>query len=243
MNKKLIIVLISVALLLSLTVGGVFIYLNIYYAADEDAMEAYAPIDAIEPTVGRDGEIAFIPDDIVAGFIFYPGGKVEARAYYPFMQYCAELGILAVLVPMPYNLAVFDSNAAMDVKDNYPDVLRWYIGGHSLGGAMAASCIDSNPYDFGGLVLLGAYSTADISDLDISVLSVYGSEDGVMNREKYEASRVNLPQNFTEIVLEGGNHSGFAVYGEQSGDGAAYIPKSDQMASTAFEIYALMLTI
>jgi pimeloyl-ACP methyl ester carboxylesterase len=54
------------------------------------------------------------------------------------MQACAERGILCVLLRMPGNLAVLDENAADGVAADYPEIDRWYIGGHSLGGAMAA---------------------------------------------------------------------------------------------------------
>jgi hypothetical protein len=240
--KKIHIVLISIAVVLALLIGGCATFLLTYYAAIDDAVEASAPIDAVEPTVGAYGEIAFIPEEIKTGFIFYPGGRVEAEAYYPFMQYCAEMDILAVLVPMPFNLAVFDIDAAIRIKANYQQVDKWYIGGHSHGGSMAAICVENNPTDFLGLVLLGAYSANDISNLDVDVLSIYGSEDGVMNKDKYEQCRKNLPSDFSEVVIEGAHHAGFGVYGAQFGDGIAYITNIDQIMTTAVEIYTFMLT-
>lgn len=40
---------------------------------------------------------------------------------------------------MPFNLAVLDSSAADGVINEFTNIQNWYIGGHSLGGAMAAS--------------------------------------------------------------------------------------------------------
>ena len=119
------------------------------------------------------------------------------------------------------------------IREQFPEVERWYIGGHSLGGAMAATYLSEHTEDFDGLILLGAYSTADLSESGLSVLSVYGSEDQVMNLEKYELNKVNLPENFTEIILEGGCHACFGMYGAQAGDGVPTLKDEEQILSTA----------
>ena len=109
-----------------------------YYRANNEAISAFLPQGTTwkeEP----DGKIVFEPEGATKGFIFYPGGKVEYTAYIPLMQACAEEGILCVLVEMPFHLAVFDVNAADGIQKEYPEIEEWYIGGHSLGGSMAAS--------------------------------------------------------------------------------------------------------
>ena len=95
---------------------------------------------------------------------------------------------------------------------------------------MAASYLDSHP-ELEGIILLGSYSTADIGDE--RALSIYGSNDSVMNRDKYEQYRSNLPSELTEIVIEGGNHAYFGMYGEQKGDGKASISATEQISITA----------
>ena len=57
---------------------------------------------------------------------------------------------------------------------------------------------------------------------------VYVSEDGVLNRKKYEADRTNLPQATTETVIDGGCHAGFGSYGAQKGDGTPAISAEEQ---------------
>ena len=101
---------------------------------------------------------------------------------------------------------------------------------------MIASHISDKDEVYSGLVLLGSYSTADLSGLNISVLSLYGSEDGVMNREKYEENKVNLPSGFTEIIIEGGCHAYFGMYGEQDGDGEPALTPAEQISFTAEKI-------
>lgn len=225
-------ILICVFLVLGLIIGACGLYLADYYKADEAAIEAF-----LTDRGRTEGKFTVMgPDNAEAGFIFYPGGKVEHTAYLPLMQACAEQGILCVLVEMPYRLAVLDIDAAGEIPQKYPQVQRWYIGGHSLGGSMAASYLSDHMDDFNGLVLLGAYSTADLSNGKIDVLSIYGSEDRVMNRKKYESNQANLPSDFSQVIIEGGCHAYFGMYGHQDGDGTPTISNEEQILLTAKEI-------
>ena len=229
----------SVILCLASIVGACAIYLGDYYLANHEAIGAFLPQGTTwkeEP----DGTIVFEPEGATKGFIFYPGGKVEYTAYIPLMQACAEKGILCVLVEMPFNLAVLDVNAADGIQEEYPEIEEWYIGGHSLGGSMAASYLADHVEDYEGLILLSSYSTADLSDTNLAVLSIFGSEDRVMNREKYEESKSNLPSNFTEYIIDGGCHAYFGMYGAQDGDGEPTVTNEEQIRLTVEHIVKIM---
>ena len=239
-NKRKIIIAATIVLVIAAIVGACAIYLGDYYRSDIDAIQTFLPQGSgweEQP----DGTIVFEVEDATKGFIFYPGGKVEYTAYIPLMQELSEHGVTCVLVEMPFNLAVLDRNAADGIQKEYPEIEDWYIGGHSLGGSMAASYAASHTDDYAGLVLLGAYSTADLSASNLDVLSVYGSEDKVMNREKYDNSKTNLPADFTEVVLEGGCHASFGMYGAQDGDGIPSITNEEQIALTADAIVKMMM--
>jgi hypothetical protein len=236
-HKKFIIWIVSIITVISLCFGAFAIYVNDYYRADPKAISAFVTVDniAIEK---RDDTTVYAPENATNGFIFYPGGKVEHTAYEPLMKACADKGILCVLVEMPFNLAVFDVNAANGIVEMYPEIKNWYIGGHSLGGSMAAAYIADNTDDFKGLILLGSYSATDLSETELKVLSIYGSEDLVLNRDKYNENKINLPKGFTEIVIDGGCHAGFGVYGAQDGDGTPTITSREQITITADKISA-----
>lgn len=207
------------------------------YLADETALAAMTQVDDAVRTVEVSGRtIAFIPAEPKAGLIFYPGGKVQPEAYAPLMRACAERGMLCVLVKMPGNLAVLSPNAADGIASRYPQVDSWFIGGHSLGGAMAASYAAKHADELNGLILLAAYSTADLREMPLRVLSVYGSEDGVLNRASYAKNRANLPEGFTEVVLAGGCHAYFGSYGAQKGDGTPTLSSGEQIRQTAAQI-------
>ena len=173
-KRKTFIILISALLTLAIIIGTCAIYLGDYYRADEGAIAVFNAEENITVTVSDNGNVIFEPENATRGFIFYPGGKVEHRAYEPLLAELAREGVLCVIVKMPFNLAVLDINAADGIQDEYPEVEEWYIGGHSLGGSMAASYLEKNAEDYEGLILLGSYSTADLSDTDLKVLSIYG---------------------------------------------------------------------
>ena len=239
-KRKVFIIVTSIVLVIAVLVGACAAYLGDYYKADDEAIGAFLPQGSTwkeEPG----GYIAFEPDGALTGLIFYPGGKVEHSAYIPLMQACAEKGILCIIAEMPFNLAVFDINAADGIQEEYPQIENWYIGGHSLGGSMAAAYLEKHTDEYEGLILLGSYSTADISDDGLEVLSIYGSEDQVLNREKYNDSIGNLPQDFKEIVIEGGCHAYFGMYGAQDGDGSPSISNSEQILQTAEYIAQMIL--
>lgn len=163
-KRKVFIPIISVLLVAIVLFGASAWYVNDYYRADTEAIELFAAKRSISREIQDDNTIIFAPEDATTGFIFYPGGKVEYSAYMPLLQECAKQGIMCVLVEMPFNLAVLDINAADGIQDQYPQISDWYIGGHSLGGSMAASYLEKNIDDYEGFVLLGSYSTANLSD-------------------------------------------------------------------------------
>jgi len=156
------------------------------------------------------------------------------------MHALAEEGVLCVVPKMPLRLAVLDMSAADGIAEQYPGITHWAIGGHSLGGAMAASCAAKHAEEFDALVLLAAYSTAELPE-DLSVVSIYGDADGVMNREKYAEYRANLPEQTAEVVIPGGNHAQFGDYGPQKGDGEAAISPQEQLVRTLQAVLPVLL--
>ncbi len=235
-KKRLIIWLSSVLSVIVLLVLACGLYLSDYYRADKSAIAAFSYSENITKIQIDKNAVAYVPQTASAGLIFYPGGKVEYSAYEPLMMKLAENGIMSVLIEMPFNLAVFDINAAEGIREEFPEVQNWYIGGHSLGGSMAASYVANRTADFDGLILLASYSTADISKSELNVISIYGSEDKVMNAEKYQKYKSNLPTDFTEQIIEGGCHAYFGVYGSQDGDGVPTLSNAEQISLTVDNI-------
>lgn len=167
------------------------------------------------------------------GIIFYPGGKVEYTAYIPLLAQLAEQGYDCYLPKMPCNLAVFGINKADKIIATHTDVKKWYIAGHSLGGAMASSYASKNSDKLAGIIFLGAYPASDLSQTKLAMLSIVGTKDQVVNRDKLESSKSNAPKDAKYHTLEGGNHADYGDYGVQKGDGEATITREEQIGQTA----------
>lgn len=234
-NKKITVLAVLACILAALTIACT-VYVNDYYRGDETVLEALHGDGVVNVDQTVRDRIVFMPDAPKAGLIFYPGGKVEYTAYAPLLHELAEQGVLCVLVKMPCNLAVLDVNAADGIQEEFPEVTDWYIGGHSLGGSMAAAYAAKHTEDYDGLVLLAAYATQDLSQSNMKAISIYGSQDGVLNREKYEENLANLPGDTLEYVIEGGNHAQFGSYGRQDGDGTPAISSEEQREAAVRQI-------
>lgn len=220
------------------------VYVSDYSRAGSVAQEiisAGAASDAAVRVDETDALIAVGDASAEYGIVFYPGGKVAPEAYVPLAAKLAQRGVFCVIPKMPFNLAVFNINAADSVIDAYSDVAHWWVGGHSLGGAMAASYAASNASKVEGVALLAAYSSDDLTALGLKVEVVYGSNDGVVNRDKLGSCIAQLSAG-SVLEIAGGNHAGFGDYGAQSGDNEATISADDQQEQAADAVVAAMMS-
>lgn len=232
MKRRSKIILLAILTFFILLAGGFFLYAQDYYHADQKAIS----LAEDNTQVAIQGDLLILDSDTPSdtGFIFYPGGKVEAEAYLPLLDQLRDRGITCILVKMPFNLAVFNKNGGEEAFAARPDIAHWLIGGHSLGGVMASDFAVDHPDRIEGVVLLGAYVyggwTAD------KALTVYGSMDRVLDKTKID---------YTEnvLVIDGGNHANFGNYGKQEGDGNATIPAARQQAETVEAFLAFINTV
>lgn len=227
MNKK---IKIAVIIIFILIIGyGVF-YLTDYYHAQKMATDYLNGTNDVNVSKVSNGLFLDGKGNDTA-LIFYPGAKVEYTSYLPMFSQLASEGIDCYLVEMPFNLAFFGQDSADEIIAN-SSYNHYFIAGHSLGGVVASSYANkSNNID--GLILLAAYPIHQSTD---PVLSVYGSNDKLFNLNSYNESKQLMKSNFTEFVIDGGNHAQFAFYGNQSGDGLANITAESQQNQTVQEI-------
>ena len=226
-TKPLKIILISIFSLLVILFLSFYIYTLDYSRADSGVDELLA-----KNNIQVENNVTIIAPNNSKniGLIFYPGGKVEAKAYLPLLEKISEEGITCYLVKMPFNLAIFDINAATKIIEENTKINKWYLAGHSLGGAMASSYAKNNHSKLDGLILLGAYP---INDAPVDTLCLYGSFDIALDQ-----SKLDKVSNKHEII--GGNHAYFGNYGKQKGDGTATITRDKQQEITVNKINELI---
>lgn len=177
------------------------------------------------------------------GFIFYTGARVPPAAYAAILRPLAQRGVAVFIPQLPFNFAIFDLERANAVIAANPLIRRWYLGGHSLGGASAAIFLSRYPDAAEGIAFLASYPSAqaDLSSWRGRALSIAADRDGLATLEKFEAAGGFLPRDTVAIVLEGANHAGFGRYGPQKGDGSATMPKDEQERRTAAALFAFIL--
>ena len=232
MRKGLRIFLALIGLVLVLFTAGFVVWGETPAQPMPEALAALKSDSQVTVTSGQRLIFTPVTSQPTTGFIIYPGGRVDDRAYAPAAHQIAAQGYLVVIVQMPLNLAIFGVNAAQNVQAAYPQIRHWAIGGHSLGGSMAATFAKTHPGAVQGLVLWAAYpaSSDDLSNSEVHVVSISGSQDGLATGGKIEASRQLLPADTTWVQITGGNHAQFGWYGDQAGDNPASISRSDQQA-------------
>lgn len=186
--------------------------------------------------VSSGGWLVFAPVSANAstGFIIYPGGRVDFRSYAPLAHDIAAEGYFVVIPQMPFNLAVFGVNVANDVIKSYPQISSWAVGGHSLGGTMAAQFAYDNPSKVKGLILWAAYppSGVNLSSSNLYVATIHGTNDGLVSNSQIDDSLSLLPASTVRVDIVGGNHAYFGWYGNQAGDNPAAISRDMQQTET-----------
>jgi pimeloyl-ACP methyl ester carboxylesterase len=225
-------IFLGIVVFVVLLTTGFLIWASAAASPMPEAVQALQSSNSVQ--VETDPWLVFTPtsQQPVTGLIFYPGGKVDPGSYSPAAQAIAKQGYLVVIVPMPLNLAVLAPGKAAEVIQAFPEIQVWAIGGHSLGGAMAANFARKHPEWLTGLVLWASYpaSSDNLSQSSLRVVSIYGTQDGLSDAGKIAASKALLPKDTRYVPIDGGNHAGFGWYGVQSGDGQAKISRQEQQA-------------
>jgi hypothetical protein len=236
------IVILSILLSLLIVFVGFAVWAETPPAPMGEAFEALKSDSSVTVSIGSWLVFNPVSNMSTTGLIIYPGGRVDFRSYAPFAHAIASQGYLVVIPKMPFNLAVFGVNIAGDVIESCPQITYWAIGGHSLGGTMAAQFAYENPAKIKGLVLWAAYpaSGADLSKSSLLVTTIHGSNDGLVSTTEIDDSLRLLPPLTLRIEIEGGNHAQFGWYGNQVGDNSATITRELQQNQTVTATVSLL---
>ncbi len=207
-------------------------------ALDNDSMVVVSKTEGSQPDCDYYYTFRPVSDNQTKAFIFYPGGAVKPEAYAPLLKEIAAEGYLVILLKVSMDLAITDifGTPRADVvinSGNYPEIEKWAVGGHSLGGVVAAMYAADNLDKVDGLVFWASYPASSIRDIDLDVISIYGTLDGLTDDADITGSEENLPEDTQWVPIVGGNHTQFGYYGDteaflQEGDNAAEIDRDNQ---------------
>ncbi len=215
-------------------------------AMESDSAVTVSEISVAEWEEGSNFYYAFEPQNVTptVGFIIYPGAWLDPRAYAPPANTIAGEGYLVVIVKMPDDVAALGAKRANEVMDNHPEIEKWIIGGHSLGGSFACGYVKEFTEKIEGVVLWASWPSVNfrLDDTDLKAISIYGSNDG--HPETIEEGAEHLPADAEFVKIEGGNHTQFGWYDTspnsaqdypspnpvQVGDNPADITREEQQA-------------
>jgi hypothetical protein len=220
-------ILLGLLVVVALMGIGFVVWAETPLGPEPEALAALESDSQVTVTIGD--YITFAPTNVepTIGFIFYPGGRVDHRSYAAPLRELAAQGFLVILVPVRLNLAFFEINAGQAAIDANPQIEHWAVGGHSLGGVAAALFAKDNP-EIDGLIFWASYPADDsFKSSDINVVSIYGTND-MAGMQKFEETKLLLPQDTQFVVIDGGNHAQFGDYGPQPGDNPATISRAEQ---------------
>lgn len=222
-------IMIAIVIIVALIAAYSIYYLTSYSPAEQTAADCLNGTDNV--SISKiDNELFIDGYGNDTAVIFYPGAKIEYTSYLPMLCNLSSRGVDCYLVEMPFNIALLGENEADEIIES-TNYSKYVLCGHSLGGVVASSYMaHSGKGD--GLVLLAGYPTENITK---PVLSIYGSNDGNLNRKSYDEAKP-LMSNLTEVVIDGGNHAQFGYYGTQSEDNAADITPENQQNQTVTKI-------
>ena len=231
MKKAIKVILLGVIGILLISIAAFIVWASFPAKPGQVALSALESTSAVQ--VSDEGRwISFLPvgSQNRTAFIFYPGGRVDYRAYAAHLKEIAAEGYPVYLLKVPLSLAVFSPARAGEVISAVPGPQRWVVGGHSLGGSMAAVFASENSASIAGLILWASYPTPqdDLSGSALSVASIYATNDGLATLSDIGASRRLLPPDTFWAEIKGGNHAQFGDYGAQSGDLPADITPAQQ---------------
>ncbi len=215
------------------------------YLHADPAPEALAALvsDAVV-RVEQGDDIAFRPAAATPrmGVILYPGAGCDIRGYAPVLRRLAAAGYLTIAVAMPLELAIFGTERATAVMAAHPEVDRWVLVGHSIGGAMAGRYVERHPDAVAGLVLWDTYPAANLSRYPRPVWLVHRAQlDGTPARY-LPPQRARFPAASPWIAIRGGVHMYFGSF-EQGGYKEDWPPRITRDAQQDQEVVATLAAL
>ena len=209
--------------LLVIAVAGFFIWTQFTYGPTDEATQ-YA-----EEGTLVDNRLEFGDTASEVGVILYPGAKVEKEAYAYYGTRLAEEGVFVAIPSLRLNLGILDIDAAAPIIEAHPEIERWIVAGHSLGGSAASGYALEHQELVDGVIFLASYPISSMVDSDLRVLSISGELDGLAVPEDIDASRNDLPDDSQFVQIEDGNHANFGMYGPQKGDQESPLTSKEQL--------------
>jgi hypothetical protein len=215
---------ISVLLILFLLILGMYIYLN-------KDQYSYIGTENYDYEDHEGYKLFKSEQNSKHAIIFFTGAKVDPLSYSKLFDMLRNDGIDVYALEFSFNMAFFSRGLPQEIENLESDI---YLMGHSLGGTVMSSFVESEKIKPQGIIYLASYpsDTYSLKNIDVRALSIIGSEDGLISYEGINEELVNMPKDTTFQLIQGANHSGFGEYGHQKKDNESKLESDEQIIKT-----------
>lgn len=201
---------------------AILIFLFYYNKANQEALDIVSKMDKV-------GNDYYFRGDSGVGFIIFTGAKMDEKSY----AYIAELlhkeGHTVVLPKFMFHMSSTGTNRGIEIMESNPEIEKWFLIGHSIGGMPISRIAVQKPANLQGLAFLASYVSTDLSELDVSAIHIMASNDNFYSEKQRAEERLDyLPKNSTVITIEGASHQGFGAYDSWGDRGGATLPWKEQ---------------
>ncbi len=231
MKKFLKITAMSIAALIVVAVGGMWGWSrHLHASASAEALAAMQSDAVVAVTQHENLEFRPVGKSPTMGVILYPGASCDVRGYAPVLRRIAAAGYLVVEVSMPMEFALFGYNRASDTIAAHPEITRWVLIGHSMGGAMAGTFVANHPDAVAGLIFWDAYSATSLTNYPRPVWLIHRAHMDGSPPAGFIAKRNTFPPNSQWVPIRGGIHMYFGSFdgGGYKEEWPAQIPRASQ---------------
>jgi len=215
-------VFLSITGILALTIMAFLLYYN---KALPEALEIAKRMDRI-------GNDYYFKGDSNIGFIIFSGAKADEKSYAYMAELLHEAEHTVVVPKVLFHLSATGIHHGLEIMESNPEIEKWVLIGHSLGGLPASRIAVKMPGKLLGVALLATYMSTDLSELDIGAIRITAENDKIMNKKMMEAHLDYLPKNSISVTLAGANHQGFGAYDSLSHEGETTITWKEQQEQT-----------
>lgn len=194
--------------------------------------KAFPEAVEIAETMEKVGNDYYFRGDSNVGFIIFSGAKADEKAYAYMAKRLHEAGHTVVIPKVLFHLSITGIGHGTEIIEANPEIEKWFLIGHSLGGIPAGRIAVKKPDKVYGVALVATYMSTDLSELDISAIRIMAENDGNLNESMAESNLHYLPKNSMSKMIAGANHNGFGAYDSLSSDGEAIISWKEQQEQT-----------
>ena len=100
------------------------------------------------------------------------GVKADERSYAYIAQQLNKEGHTVIIPNIPLHMAVYGPEQGLAIMEDNPQIEKWFLIGHSLGGLPISQIAAEQPEKLEGVAFVASLMILDLSNTDISAIRI-----------------------------------------------------------------------